>query len=595
MCTVTYIPLDQGFLLTSSRDENILRGTALTPRVYDSNGNRLLYPMDADRSGTWIAAKENGDAIVLLNGAFEKHLRKPPYRKSRGHVVLEIISAPDPCRALVQADFSNIEPFTLILWSEARLLECRWDGHRKHLRTLDSQKAQIWSSVTLYDASARQLREGWFNRWDSHTPITSMAQAIGFHTRGGNRDPENGLVIDRAGRMKTVSVTSMQITNNGAAMHYLDLRTAAEIHRTLPIPKTAGKDHKAPSGLVLAIRRFFIRLFHWEYWPLFALYGPIFFYWVWLSARARSLFFHIAANPTIDNGGFALESKAKIAQLIPENWTPKTLLFLKHTPWYAVEAALWAHQMNYPLVAKPDVGGKGVLVQIVRSPAELRTYIERVPVDYLIQAFVPYKKEAGIFYCRIPGQSKGRITGIVGKEFLQIVGDGTSTIRELILAEPRSLLQYDALRKTLGTKLSQIPEKGDRLTLAPYGNHARGAKFLDLSHLIDEEFHRSWDQICDQIPGFYFGRLDVMYDDWNDLKKGRNFSIVELNGAGSEPTHIYDPGHSLFYAWKEIIRHWKLLYRISVKNHRERAVPYPTFRQGMTLLKKNSDYLKLVS
>ena len=595
MCTVTYIPLDQGFLLTSSRDENVLRATAFTPRIYNSSGKRMLYPMDADKRGTWIAAKENGDAIVLLNGAFEKHLRRPAYRKSRGHVVLEIISAPDPYRALVQTDLTGIEPFTLILWSGSRLLECRWDEQMKHMRALDSKKPQIWSSVTLYDAPARRIRQGWFNRWNSHTPITSIAQAIGFHTRGGDEDPVNGLVIDREGAMKTVSVTSLQITHRRVDMRYLDLKNAGEIHQALPLHKTGEKEHKAPSDHTLPIRRFFIRVFHWEYWPLFALYGPIFLYWVWLAAKARSLFFHIAANPTIENGGFVLESKAKITQLIPEIWTPKTLLFLRHTPWYAVEAALWAHRMDYPLVAKPDVGGKGVLVEIVKSPEELRTYIERAPVDYLIQAFVPYKKEVGIFYCRIPGKSKGRITGIVGKEFLQIVGDGTSTLRELILAEPRSLLQYDALKKTFGTKLSQIPEKGDRLTLVPYGNHARGAKFLDLTHLADEGFDRSWDHICGQIPGFYFGRLDVMYDDWDDLKNGRNFSIVELNGAGSEPTHIYDPGHSLFHAWKEIVRHWNLLQHISVKNHRERGIPYLTFRQGLALLKRNYDYLKSIS
>ena len=104
--------------------------------------------------------------------------------------------------------------------------------------------------------------------------------------------------------------------------------------------------------------------------------------------------------------------------------------------------------------------------------------------------------------------------------------------------------------------------EGEEYILSPYGNHARGAMFLDDSHLADEQLREVMDQVCRQIPGFYFGRLDIRFKSWEDLKAGRHFSIIEVNGAGSEPTHIYDPSHSLFFAWKEIIRHWVLLYKI---------------------------------
>jgi hypothetical protein len=90
--------------------------------------------------------------------------------------------------------------------------------------------------------------------------------------------------------------------------------------------------------------------------------------------------------------------------------------------------------------------------------------------------------------------------------------------------------------------------------------------FLDTSHWVDEQLEESFNKICNQINGFYYTRMDIKYESLELLKQGKNFSIIELNGSGSEPTHIYDPKHSLFFAWKEIIRHWDMMYKISMLN-----------------------------
>ena len=144
---------------------------------------------------------------------------------------------------------------------------------------------------------------------------------------------------------------------------------------------------------------------------------------------------------------------------------------------------------------------------------------------------------------------------------------------DLILKNPRYELQLNALKKEYGNQLNQILPKGEKRNLVPYGNHARGAKFLDYSHLISEKLTKVIDEMCMQISEFYFGRMDIMYDSWEDLENGKNFSIVELNGAASEPTHIYDPKHSIFFAWKELARHITYMYKISVLNH-QRGFPY---------------------
>jgi len=319
------------------------------------------------------------------------------------------------------------------------------------------------------------------------------------------------------------------------------------------------------------------------------------FYWFWLSFKARSFFFFNAANPQIENGGFALESKAEIYDLIPQKYYPKTVLFKTGTAFGPIKTAIEDKNFRYPLIAKPDIGGRGVLVKLIHNETELREYTQQMRVDFLIQEYINYKNEVGIFYYRIPGETKGHISGIVGKEFLALTGDGERTMMELLIKEHRYLLQLPVLIDTYGDKLNKVLPAGESKTLVPYGNHARGAKFIDLSNRITRELTVAMDNICRQIPGFYFGRLDVMYNSWDELNRGENISIIELNGAGSEPTHIYDPKHSIFFAWREIIKHWKLLYRISKLNKQQRGLKYMTYKQGINMLKNNTEYLKLVS
>jgi len=166
------------------------------------------------------------------------------------------------------------------------------------------------------------------------------------------------------------------------------------------------------------------------------------------------------------------------------------------------------------------------------------------------------------------------------------VGDGRRTLRELLLLDKRYILQLPVLEKTYGALLDEVLPAGKRKELVPYGNHARGAKFLDDSHLADECLTNSIDALCRQVDGFYYGRLDIRYSSWEELRQGRQFSVIELNGAGSEPTHIYDPKHSLWFVWKEIIRHWVILWRISRLNH-QKGIPYLTVQEGMNMLKEN--------
>lgn len=593
MCTVTFIPTSEGIYLTSNRDENKNRSPALPPQVYTGDGSELIYPKDQDAGGSWIALKDKGDAAVLLNGAYVKHIHRPPYRKSRGLVFLEIIEARDPLERFRGMELEGIEPFTLVLYSGRRLWDCRWDGFRKYILALAAAKPHIWSSATLYNGSVAKERRQWFEKWLQTNHSFSYEKVLDFHHSAGNGDIRNDLVMNRDNKMLTVSVTSILIEKDNYRMIYNDLKTGRMV-KIFKAWTATSKKETFPDRLFWSVKAFWTRLTNWEYWPTHVVYGPIYPYWFWLSLKARSFFFFSAANPQIEYSGFTHERKSEISALIPPKYYPRTHLCKAGTNSTVLSEQLGYRGFSFPLIAKPDIGERGIQVKLLQSAEELAAYCCKSRVDFLVQEFIPYEQEAGIFYTRIPGETNGRISGIVGKEFLAVTGDGYSSIETLLKQTDRFLLQLPALRNSYGDFLDTILPERVRYTLVPYGNHCRGAKFIDLGDKITPDLTRAIDTVCRQIPGFHYGRLDIKFTNWEDLSQGKNFSIIELNGAGSEPTHIYDPSHSLFFAWKEIIRHWRLLYKISLLNASNEKIPLMRTADGVKMLREHTRYLKLV-
>lgn len=290
-----------------------------------------------------------------------------------------------------------------------------------------------------------------------------------------------------------------------------------------------------------------------------------------------------------------MESKKEIYDLLPQELYPTTILCNASQSFAEVLQAMKVHSIQYPLIAKPDIGLRGMSVALIHSEKELLRYHNSCKVDYLLQAYIPWEDEVGIFYYRFPGNATGTISGIVGKELLKVKGDGKSTIQQLIERNNRFALQLQALQSMYGSELNQVLAPQEEKLLVPFGNHCRGAKFMDLSSLVNVDLQNTMDRICSNIPGFYFGRLDIKYKNWDDLCKGKNLSIIELNGAGSEPAHIYDPKHSLWFAWKVIIHHWKVLYKISKMNKEREKLAYLSMHEGIKMFKDNSKHIKLIA
>lgn len=344
----------------------------------------------------------------------------------------------------------------------------------------------------------------------------------------------------------------------------------------------------------LAHRPFFIRLLNWEYWSFSVLYAPVLPAWFYFCLRARSFFFFSAANPSIENGGFLMESKKKIYDLIPPAYYPGTLFIALPASPEAVLTQTATLQWSYPLIAKPDIGARGMGVRKLKTPEDLKTYCLESPLDFLVQEYVDLPMEAGIFYCRLPNESKGRITGIVRKEFLTVTGNGIDSIRTLCQREKRFILQLPDLEKMYGTGLDEVLPMGVEKELVPYGNHARGAKFLDDTFRATPKLEAVIDSILQQVNGFYYGRMDIRFRSWEELEDGQAFSIIELNGSGSEPTHMYDPRHSVFFAWKEIVRHWNWCYKISRQN-KAKGIQYMSFAAGRQMFRDNKKFEQTIS
>lgn len=224
MCTVTFIPVKDKYYITSNRDEKFSRQQALPPAVYTVNGAKIMFPKDANAGGTWIALHENGNAAVLLNGAFVKHIPQPSYKKSRGIIFLEIITAAIPSRYFSKINLEGIEPFTIILLENNNLYECRWDATEKHCRQLKNYQPYIWSSATLYNAVIVKKREQWFAAFLNTNPTPSQESILHFHQFTGDGDSHNDLQMVRNGFMKTVSVTGMCIGQSNGSMEYGDLK-----------------------------------------------------------------------------------------------------------------------------------------------------------------------------------------------------------------------------------------------------------------------------------------------------------------------------------------------------------------------------------
>lgn len=310
-------------------------------------------------------------------------------------------------------------------------------------------------------------------------------------------------------------------------------------------------------------------------------YIPVAMYYLWLSVRYHSLTLPTAANPSIYSGGMIRESKCDILDMLPKSiteWVADHARFpvpdADVPPDKLLEEAERAMEnagLAYPIVTKPDEGQRGAGVQVVSNSSELQAYIEAYPrgESVCLQELVTYRDEVGLLYHRLPGDEHGTITSVTMKEFPEVVGDGERTLRELIHQNPRTSLVARIYESRHAGKLDDVLPTGEVFPLVFAGNHAQGCIFRDGAGILTDALSECIESIAREIPNFYFGRFDIRYKDLESLQHGDNLKIIEINGAGAEATHIWDPDGILLDAYGTLFEQFSTLFEIGHRNRKQ--------------------------
>ena len=303
---------------------------------------------------------------------------------------------------------------------------------------------------------------------------------------------------------------------------------------------------------------------HFEFWPAWFFYIPIVPYYIYLSIKYKSFLIPFYANPLIKNGGLIGESKWDFLKYLnpKDSSTLQSIKCSHKLGFFEVKSILEKENMNYPFVIKPDVGQRGFGVRIIHNDYDLTEYLLMSPFDRILQTLSLLPREAGLFYVRQPSDNIGSLFSITDKYFPFLVGDGVHPLGDLILKDSRARIIASVYFARLGSQLDMIPKNNETIFLSECGNHCQGAIFKNGASLITRELTLKVDKIVKEIPEFYFGRLDVRYQDQDSLMNGEKFQIVEINGAGSEATHIWDKETKLVEAYQTLFKQWALIFKI---------------------------------
>ncbi|WP_051694234.1 hypothetical protein [Desulfohalovibrio reitneri] len=324
-----------------------------------------------------------------------------------------------------------------------------------------------------------------------------------------------------------------------------------------------------------------------EFWPPWLFYAPVAAWCCLLALRHRGATLPALADPLVTPlGGLVGESKAAILDMVRGEarklLLPYALVDLPDaSPTRRLDRCLAAMDLaglDFPVVAKPDVGERGAGVRPVASETELADYLGDFPGEpgrgLLLQRLSSHPGEAGVFWARPPGAERGYLLSITGKEFPCVTGDGRDTLETLIRAHPRFKAAGPIYLERFAGRLDDVPGEGERVPLVFAGNHCRGAVFRDAADLATPELLLAVEGICSSMEEFHFGRVDVRAPDRESLARGENLEVVEINALGSEATHVWDPDMSLPRAWRDLCRQWSLAWEIGAAN-RDRGFRAP--------------------
>ncbi len=278
---------------------------------------------------------------------------------------------------------------------------------------------------------------------------------------------------------------------------------------------------------------------------------------------------------------------------LPPDLYPATIYVVPGQSIYQIEQQLNAAGITYPFAVKPQVGMQGMMFRKINNEAQLARYHRQMPAEYVLQNLVDMPMEFSVFHIRYPDEKRGKITGFILKEYLAVTGDGRHTLLQLIRQHPRAKYREEEMKVRHAAHLQEVIADGKQYFLSMAGNHNRGARFINLHREIDDALGEVFDAISNESNCFYYGRYDLKCTSVEELKAGKNIQILEYNGTGAEPNHIYDCGMGYLQALKVIVHHWEDMYRIGRINLKK-GVRYWSFNEGRKHLKKAHRFFKIL-
>ena len=335
-------------------------------------------------------------------------------------------------------------------------------------------------------------------------------------------------------------------------------------------------------------------------------YLPLVFNWIRLGLRHGSMTLPTAANPTIFNGGMWGESKSSYffdVALAERQWIADFVV-AKRNPGAASLAgdieranrALGDAGLEFPLIAKPDIGWHGHGVRRIDTAGALENYLAHFPESstLMLQRYVPYAGEAAVLYARLPGESSGRIISLTLRYFPQVQGDGRSTVRQLIAGNARAQwksalhLGIDPTHRGVDPlDLDRVPLQGEVVRIALIGNQRAGALYRDGRRHITAALDQRFDLIARGMTEFHYGRFDLRFESVEALMRGEGFSILEINGIGGEAIDCWDPRLPVTECYRRLAEQQRLLFLIGDRNRARGFQPTPAGDFVSSLFRQN--------
>lgn len=334
---------------------------------------------------------------------------------------------------------------------------------------------------------------------------------------------------------------------------------------------TDRKVYPSHEELISSKPTFWENLTNWEWYPNNVFLFPLYLFALGKAITNRRLWLFSTANPGVTFGSFFGLKKSEIYDLLPPETFPSTILIHPSNSFAEVLTKVEAINLEYPFIVKPDVGMVGLMVRVIEDEDQLRKYHNLVQADWIAQAFVPYDLEVGLFYVRQPDKEHGEIVGLSQKKPLSVIGNGKSTLGELVKNDARAFNWEEEIFRKKMKVWNKVPAKGEFVQLMNTGNRKNGARLVELVEEVDEDLVELFDEISHHSNQIFYGRYDIKCNSLEDLKRGENFAILEFNGVHSGYGHLYHCGKTAKEAYQSILKMWAQLYKICIYNSKNGA------------------------